>query len=59
MARDLRDRLATMCKSHIHIYINKGQIVAITEEMQIALLCHGGVSNVHVFMWQYWKQRPK
>ena len=37
--------------SPFHIYINKGQIVTKAEEMLIALLCHGGVSNVRVFMW--------
>ena len=42
------DRLAATCKSHIRIYINEGHNVTKAEEMQEALLSHGGVSGVRV-----------
>ena len=42
------DRLAATFKSHIHIYINEGRNVTKAEEMQEALLSHGGVSGVCV-----------
>ena len=42
------DRLAATCKSHIRIYINEGHNVTKAEEMQEALLSHGGVNGVRV-----------
>ena len=42
------DRLAATCKSHIRIYINEGHNVTKAEEMQEALLSHGGVDGVRV-----------
>ena len=46
--KGLVDRLAATCKSHICIYINDGHNVTKAEEIQEALLSHGGVSGVRV-----------
>ena len=42
------DRLAATSMSHIRIYINEGHNVTKAEEMQEALLSHGGGSGVRV-----------
>lgn len=39
-------------KSHIRIYINEGHNVTKAEEMQEALLSHGGVNGVRVAVLQ-------
>ena len=46
------DRLAATCKSHIRIYMNEGHNVTKAEEMQEALLSHGGVNGVRVAVLQ-------
>ena len=42
------DRLAATAKSHIRMYINEGHDVTTAQQMQEALLSHGGIEGVRV-----------
>ncbi|XP_078365981.1 uncharacterized protein LOC144650200 [Oculina patagonica] len=44
------DRLAATAKSHIRMYINEGHDVTTAQQMQEALLSHGGIEGVRVFV---------
>ena len=42
------DRLAATAKSHIRLYINEGNDVTTAQQMQDALLSHGGIEGARV-----------
>ena len=42
------DRLAARCKSHIHVFMNKGNDMTTVDEMKEALLSQGGLEGVQV-----------
>ena len=46
------DRMAATCKNHIRIYLNEGHDVTTAEQMQSAMLSHGGVEGVRVAVLQ-------
>ncbi|KAL9961974.1 hypothetical protein ACROYT_G031023 [Oculina patagonica] len=46
------DRLAATAKSHIRMYVNEGHDVTTAQEMQEALLSHGGIEV-------FWKAEPE
>ena len=48
LGKGAADRLAATAKSHIRLYINEGNDVTTAQQMQDALLSHGGIEGVRV-----------
>ena len=52
------DRLAATCKSHVRIFINKGNDVTTAHQLKDALLSHGGIEGMRVVSMETIEELP-